>query len=214
MNLLFNQSAEEVSALEVIESVLQKGDYIPTFELTNQNGERKELQNYLDNGSLVLTFYHGSFHPYFKPQFNTYVNHLTEIISTGATVVAVSSDKENRLDSLVRNSVAKTLPGRGVTDIKFDVLYDENSRLAEQFGLQFTLQKNHKKSLEDFSINVKKISGTNIFTFTNPSTYVIGTNGKISWALIANNDRKLATVGEIVAAVNKHQDSFESMEYQ
>ncbi len=214
MNLLFNHGTGNGSALDVIESAFQTGDYVPLFGLTNRNGERKELQTYLDHGPLVLSFYRGSLRPYFNRRLKTYINHLAEIINTGVTVIVVSPEKAIRLDKLIKDSVKKSPSNRSANDIKFEVLYDENNCLAEQFGLQFTLPKSHKKSLEKFSVNVKKINGTNIFTFTNPATYVIDTNGKISWALVPNNDRKLATVDEIVAAVNKHQDSFESMEYQ
>jgi len=201
MSTLIEQGAGEISALDIIERALQKGDVVPSFELNDQSGENKGLQSYLENGPVVLTFYRGSWCPYCNLQLKAYSDRIEEITNSGATLVAVSPEKPGALDTLVSDGVAKELTDMVTTDIKFDVLFDENNSLAEQFGLQFTLPESHQQLLEAFNVDVERLNGTNTFAFPDPATYLIDTNGKISWAFVPNNYRKRAEVDDILAAL-------------
>jgi len=203
MNTLIEQGAGEISAMDIIERALQRGDQVPAFELADHSGANKSLDAYLENGPVVLTFYRGSWCPYCNLQLKAYSDRIAEITNSGATLIAVSPEKPGALDTLVSDGVAKELTDMVTTDIKFDVLFDENNSLAEKFGLQFTLPESHQQLLEAFNVDVKRLNGTNTFTFPDPATYVIDTNGKISWAFIPNNYRKRAEVDDILAALNK-----------
>lgn len=203
MLTLIEQGAGEISALDIIERSLRKGSFAPLFELTDQNGEIKSLQTYLEKGPLVLTFYRGAWCPYCNLQLKAYRDRLNEITATGASLVAVSPEKSGALSTLVATGVAKELTDMVTTKINFDVLYDEGSVLAEQYGLQFTLPESHQQLLEAFNVNVERLNGTNSYVFPDPATYVINTNGKISWSFVPNNYRKRAEVDDILLALDE-----------
>ena len=203
MTSLIEQGAGEISALDIIERALQRGDAAPSFELTSQNGEIKKLESYLEHGPLVITFYRGAWCPYCNLQLKAYGERLTEISNTGATLIAVTPEKPNALNTLVETGVAKELTDMVTTDIPFDVLHDADSHLATQFGLQFTLPESHQQLLNAFNVNVERLNGTNSYTFPDPATYVIDTDGKIAWAFIPNNYRKRAEVDAILSALNE-----------
>ena len=201
MSNLIEQGAGEISAMDIIERALQRGDTVPTFELTDQNGNTKSLNTYLEKGPVVLTFYRGSWCPYCNLQLKAYSDRLNEITNAGATLVAVTPEQPGALDTLVSDGVAKELTDMVTTDIKFDVLFDENNSLAEQFGLQFTLPESHQQLLEAFNVDVERLNGTNTFVFPDPATYVIDTDGTVKWAFVPNNYRKRAEVDAILAAL-------------
>lgn len=201
MSTLIEQGAGEISAMDIIERALQRGDKVPAFELTDHNGDKKSLNTYLEQGPVVLTFYRGAWCPYCNLQLKAYSDRIDEITNTGATLIAVSPEKPGALDTLVSDGVAKELTDMVTTDIKFDVLFDENNSLAEQFGLQFTLPESHQQLLEAFNVDVERLNGTNTFVFPDPATYVIDTDGKVTWAFVPNNYRKRAEVDAILAAL-------------
>lgn len=203
MNQLIEQGAGEISALDIIERSLRKGSIVPPFELKDQYGELRKLNTYLDNGPLVLTFYRGAWCPYCNLQLKAYRDRLDEITNMGATLVAVTPEKPGALSTLVTTGVAKELLDMVATNIDFDVLHDQDSNLAEQFGLQFTLPESHQQVLEAFNINVERLTGTDSYTFPDPATYVINTDGKVSWAFVPNNYRKRAEVDDILDALKQ-----------
>jgi len=203
MTNLIEQGAGEISALDIIERAIQKGDTAPSFALKDQNGENKTLDSYLEQGPLIITFYRGAWCPYCNLQLKAYGDRLSDLTSTGATLIAITPEKPNAIDTLIDTGVAKEFIGMVTTNIPFDVLHDADSELATQFGLQFTLPESHQQILSAFNVNVERLTGTNTYTFPDPATYIIDSDGKIAWAFVPNNYRKRAEVDNIVDALQQ-----------
>lgn len=202
LSALIEQGAGEISALDVIERARKAGDVAPDFALSNQRGEQKRLADYLAHGPLVLTFYRGVWCPYCNLQLKEYRDRLDEIEAAGATLVAITPEKPNAREILVRSGAHQDVLDMAIEEVPFDVLHDGGSRVAEAFGLVFELPESHRQLLSMLNVDVIALNGDASFTFPDPATYVIRPSGEIAWAFVPNNYRRRAEVAQIVDTIH------------
>jgi peroxiredoxin len=111
------------------------GDKAPYFELPNALGNSVSLQNYLEKGPVVLTFYRGNWCPYCNLVLNTYQRILPEIKAFGANLIAISPQKpDSSLDMKEKHS------------LEFEVLSDAKNFVAGQFT---TIIKNSIEAVDE-----------------------------------------------------------------
>jgi peroxiredoxin len=161
---------------ELIESGLAQrakkaGDTAPEFTLLDPDGKQVSSRGLLAKGPLVVSFYRGVWCPYCNLELQALQEALTEIVSRGASLVAISpqtapnsrkSQRGNKLD--------------------FPILSDIRSEVANAFGIRF--------ALPDYLIDLYKSFKNDLPTFNNdsswalpmPARYVIGTDGIITYS--------------------------------
>jgi peroxiredoxin len=202
LNALVEQGAGEISALDIIERAKKVGDSMPEFSLTNQNGDKRNLENYLAAGPLVVTFYRGVWCPYCNLQLKAYSDSITEIEATGARLLAISPESPDAADILRNGEAAPELTADLMDLPPFDILQDSGNKLASDMGLVFELPVAHQQLLAKLGLDIEAVTGDSSFTFPDPATYVISPSGEITWAFVPNNYRKRAEVGQILSALN------------
>ena len=195
---LIEQGAGEISAMQIVENALNQGDKAPEFSLLDRKGQTHTLKNYLDNGPLVITFYRGAWCPYCNLQLAAYNAHLNEIKSAGGTLVAVTPETPEGIPTFLNSGVPEEMKASIVTDPDFDVLHDPDNQLGKQFGLEFKLPDAHVKLFELMEFDIEKANGSSSYTFSDPATYIIGTDSFIKWAFVPNNYRKRANPEDII----------------
>jgi peroxiredoxin len=205
LTALIEQGAGEISALDIIERALKPGDKAPAFSLKNQNGEQKNLSEYLAQGPVVLTFYRGAWCPFCNLQLKEYNDRLDDITGAGATLIAITPEKPGAVDILAESGVRQDVIDMAVGNVGFDVLHDAGNRVAETFGLVFDLPESHRQLLKMLQVDVEKLNGDDSYTFPDPATYVIDTSGLITWAFVPNNYRKRAEVDQILDALRSER---------
>lgn len=199
---LIEQGAGEISALDIIDRARNVGEKAPGFRLPNQHGEVRGLLDYLSDGPLVLTFYRGVWCPFCNLQLKEYNDRLDEIKAAGGQLVAISPERPDALDILSASNAPREVVDMAVGPVGFDILHDEGSQVAADFGLIFKLPESHQKLLQTLGVDLEALNGDASFTFPDPATYVIGTDGTIRWAFVPNNYRRRAEVKDIVAALS------------
>ena len=192
VSALIEQGAGQISALPIAEKALNVGDRAPDYGLKNYDGELRQLQDYLAKGPLVLTFYRGLWCPYCNLQLASYNQHLEEIRKLGADLVAIAAEGPEGFDVVQASEMPAEAKATLVSAPDFDVLHDEHAALAKAFGLTFSLPQAHRDLLAGMKVDVERATGDGSYTFADPATYIIGTDGIIRWAFIPNNYRKRA----------------------
>ena len=200
---LIEQGAGEISALDIVENALKKGDEAPAFDLKKYGGGTGTLAGYLEEGPLVVTFYRGVWCPYCNLQLKEYEDRLSEITALGANLVAITPEKPGALETLAANGAPQEVIDGAVSSVSFDVLHDADNEIAKQFGLVFDLPDAHRTVLEQTGVDLLAMTGNDNFALADPATYVITPDGKIFWAFIPNNYRKRAEVDDIKRALRE-----------
>lgn len=170
-------------AADVPAQAIKVGDVAPDFELADTDGTTVKLSNLLTKGPVVLTFYRGQWCPFCNRQLQGYQASLSEITGAGGQLVAVSPQ-------LVENS-AET---KKKINITFPLLSDVGNKVAKQYRLAYSVNFD---ALRRF--NGPEGAGELPVT----ATYVVSTDGKVTYAYVDSQYQKRAEVSDIVAALNQ-----------
>lgn len=197
------EGAGEISALSIVENALGIGNQVEDFTLKNKSGEEKSLRDYLKKGPVILTFYRGVWCPYCNLQLAAYNKSLSVFESLGAQLVALTPEGPDAAEALNESSFPEDVKKSAMLNTDFDVLHDEKNVVASRFGLVFKLPKAHKDLFEMMNLDVEKANSDDSLTFSDPATYIVGTDFKIKWAFVPNNYRKRAEPADIIEALKK-----------
>lgn len=73
------------------------------------------------------------------------------------------------------------LSTREKNKLTFEVLFDQGNKVAESYGLVFTLGEELRPIYAGFGIDLEKSNGNSTFTLPIPATYVIKTDGIVAY---------------------------------
>ena len=121
---------------------------------------------------------------------------LPEIESFGAQLVAVSP-----------NLPDKSLSTAEKNDLTFEVLSDVGNHVARDFGLLITLAENLRPIYASFGIDIPIFNGDDTFELPMPATYVIDTNGIITYAFVDPDYTKRLEPTEIVEIIKNMMEA-------
>ncbi|MBX2861635.1 MAG: AhpC/TSA family protein [Vampirovibrio sp.] len=174
----------------ILDTALKVGDTAPDFTLSDATGQPVHLENELKNGPVVITFYRGKWCPYCNTALVALAETTPAINGAGARVLAVSPQTpDNSLSTQEKH------------DLPYRVLSDPGNQTANDFGIVFTLAKDLVPIYKKFGIDLADVNGEDSNQLPLPATYVIDTNGKITWAFVDTDYTRRAEPAEVLAAV-------------
>ena len=176
---LMNTTNEELIAQHIKDNALQIGQKVENFSLANHNGENIELADLLKKGPVIISFYRGGWCPYCNLELKALNDYLPQFKTQSAQLVAISPQLPD-----------ETLSTAQKNDLEFDVLSDVSNKVAEQFGLLFTLDERIQALYTQFGIDFEHYYGDKSFKLPLPATYVINQEGVITYAFL-NEDYTL-----------------------
>lgn len=187
---MMDEAGEDVNAIFASQTHLDVGDQIPEFTLSDARGNSVAVGDLLANGPLVVAFYRGGWCPYCNLELRALQAALPEFKARGAELVAISPETPDASLSTAEKN-----------ELEFTVLSDVGAKVAEQFGLVFTLPESLRPVYEQFGIDVPAHNGDDTFQLPVPATYVIGTDGSIKYAFANPDYRQRAEPSQILAAL-------------
>ena len=143
--------------------------------------------------ALVVTFYRGSWCPYCNLQLRALQARLADINALGAQLVAISPQVPD--GSLSKNEIS---------EMDFIVLSDQNAKVAAEYGVAWEVPEfvlNHMKV--DRQLDLESINNGNGSVLPIPATFVIGTDGVISWRFVDVDYRTRSEPDDIIDALKK-----------
>lgn len=170
---------------------LTVGQQIPAFELPDPTGHLVASADLLAKGPLVVTFYRGSWCPYCNLQLRALQARLADINALGAQLVAISPQVPD--SSLSEDEISK---------MDFIVLSDQNAKVAAAYGVAWEVPEfvlNHMKV--DRQLDLESINNGNGSVLPIPATFVIGTDGVVSWRYVDVDYRTRSEPEDIIAAL-------------
>ena len=176
---LMNTTNEELIAQHIKNNAQQVGDKVENFTLANHLGKNVELVDLLKKGPVVISFYRGAWCPYCNLELKALNDYLPQFKTKSAQLVAISPQLPDQ-----------TLTTAQKNELEFDVLSDVGNKVAQQFGLLFTLDKRIQELYTGFGIDFEHTYGDKTYQLPLPATYVINQEGVITYAFL-NEDYTL-----------------------
>ncbi len=171
---LMDRATRELVASGIKTLALKAGNYVDDFTLTDPHGKPVRLQNLLEMGPVVISFYRGGWCPYCNIELRGLQRALPEIKALCASLVAVSPQlPDNSLSTEEKNNLA------------FPVLSDLGNVIARRFGIVYRLPDDFLDTYKAFNHGLADMNGEKGATeLPIPATYVLDRSGVIRLAFI------------------------------
>ncbi|MDQ0904245.1 peroxiredoxin [Streptomyces canus] len=188
---IMQRASQELADSGQADRALPAGAQAPRFSLLSATGQTLVLDDLLNDGPVVLTFYRGAWCPYCNIALRSLQQHHETITARGARLVAVSPQIPDESLTLTEKH-----------DLAFDVLSDIGSDTAKQYGLAFDLPDDLAAVYDKLGFDLQRVNGGHPRTLPLPATYVIDRDGTIRWAFVDPDYTTRAEPADIIAALD------------
>jgi len=152
----------------IAERALAAGNDAVDFTLPNARGEQVSSEALRQQGPIVVSFYRGGWCPYCSLELKALQSVNAEIEALGARLVASSPQvPDESLSTAEKNR------------LEFEVLSDVDSKVADQYGLTFSLDEDLRPVYKYWGADVAVVNDDPDCKLPLPATYVINQDGKI-----------------------------------
>ncbi len=158
----------ELFATGIEDRILPVGSLAPAFTLRDSNGRLVRSDDLLALGPLVVKFFRGRWCPYCMTELETWRDLYDKVRERGALMVAIGPQTERQSDFMV-----------GHHGLPFPVLSDPGNKLAEQFGLVYTIPDYYRAYYKSILVNIPFVNGDESWRLPLPATYVISPAGRV-----------------------------------
>lgn len=166
-----DRANEELDRSRVTDHAVRTGERAPKFTLPNAFGVDVSLDELLEKGPVVISFYRGTWCPFCNLEQRALQQQLPRITELGASLVAISGmTPDNSL------TMAERL------HLTYEVLTDTGLAVARAYGLVFELPDYLQETYEELGHPVTRFNGTTDQTLPVAGTFVVDRAGRIRFA--------------------------------
>lgn len=146
--------------------VLGPGSPAPSFALPDAlTGKVVRSEDLLALGPIIVNFFRGRWCPYCITELEAWQNVYAEVRARGALLVAISPQLRRQNDFTVQQH-----------SLTFPVLTDAGCKVAESFGIAYTVPEAQRQHLRSILINIPFIhgdQGDETWRIPLPATFVV-----------------------------------------
>lgn len=181
--------AQQVKAIEtsgmLVDALGQKAK-VPDFTLKNSKGKTINLYTELQKGPVILLWYQGGWNKYCTLTLRYFQAYAAEFKKYGALVLALAPEPgEKALLTQSRNKLT------------FDLLYDKDNAVANQFGIVYTLGDSLRQEYET-RYALGKHYGNSKGELPLPAAYLVHPNGKVAYTFLNADYRRRVEPGDLL----------------
>lgn len=165
------RAVEELFATGIEERILPVGASAPEFALKDSSGKVLRSTDLLELGPLVIKFFRGRWCSYDATELETWRDLYGNLRERGGLLVGIAPQIERQSDFMVAQH-----------GLPFPVLTDAGNKVAEQFGLVWTVPDYLQSYYRSILVNIPFVNGDGSWRLPLPATYVVGKNGRILFA--------------------------------
>jgi len=182
---------KQAKAFQKGKDAIKIGQKSPNFELPNPEGKSISLAVLLSKGPVVITFYRGNWCPYCNLQLRALQERLDDIHALGATLVAISPQVPD--GSLTKDEIS---------NMDFIVLSDQDAKVALQYGVAWEVPAFLTEHMRvDRKLDLKEINNGNGTILPIPATFILDTDGVVTWSYVNVDYRTRSEPDEIIEAL-------------
>ena len=165
------RAVEELFATGIEERILPVGSMAPEFALRDSSNRLVKSKDLLAVGPLVVKFFRGRWCSYCVTELEAWRDMYGQLRERGALLVAISPETQRQSDFAVQQH-----------GLPFPLLYDPGAKLAEQFGLVYTVPDDYQRYMKSILVNLPFLNGEPSWRLPLPATYVLGKDGRVAFA--------------------------------
>ena len=188
---LFEKLIRDLKAEGLEGKAVQVGDEIPAFSLPDALGNLVTSGELLTRGPLVIVFYRGAWCPFCNLELRALQESLPDIQSLGGQLVAISPMTPDNSLSLAEKH-----------HLQFPVLSDRGLKVADEFGLVYSLPLEMRGFFQKAGIDLTNYNGDGSWKLPMPATYVTDHDGIVVSRVSADWRERLDPL-EIISALQK-----------
>jgi peroxiredoxin len=184
------RAVEELFATGIEECILPVGATAPEFSLKNSNGKLLRSADLLQLGPLVINFFRGRWCSYCVTELETWRDLYGQLRERGALLVAIGPQIERQSDFMANQH-----------GLPFAILTDAGNKVAEQFGLVYTVPNYMREYYRSILVNLPFVNGDPSWRLALPATYVIAKDREVLFAEAHADFRVRPEPEEVLSAV-------------
>ena len=188
----FATAIDKLATSGILDKAINVGDTAPLFELPDASGKMVKLADLLKKGPVVIAWYRGGWCPYCSAELPALEQALPAIRDRGAALIAISPQT-------LGNS-ADTAKKLGLT---FPLLSDAGNKVADQYGIRYTLDSEASAIYKQFGLDLAKVNGNDSDALPLAATYIIAPDGTVRYAFLNADYKKRAEPSAIVEALDE-----------
>jgi peroxiredoxin len=188
---IYAEGIQAVVDAGILDNALNVGDIAPNFSLKNASGNEVILESRLKDSPVILVWYRGGWCTYCNITLQRLQSELPNFQNYNASLIAITPEVP---DSSLSTSEKH--------DLQFDVLSDIGQKVSEKYGVAFQLTDEVAARYEK-SFGLSEYNNDKSKKLPLVATYVIDTNGKITYAYIDADYRNRAEPRDIIEALEK-----------
>ncbi len=187
-----DRSVVKLVGYGLADRALKPGNQAPNFELPDGDGMLWRSEALLRRGPLAVVFYRGRWCAYCNTQLAALQQIHKEIALAGASIVAISPQTQKH-----------SYMTRDMHKLRFPVLSDQGNQVARSFGLAYRLPAELQAIYESILTKLPGYNGDQSWELPLAATYIIQSDGKISYARVDPDWRCRPEPEEIIASLKK-----------
>lgn len=170
---------------------IEIGEQAPRFVLPDAEGGKVSLDERLDAGPVVLSFYRGAWCPICNTELTGLQEALPQIKALGASLIAVSPQAPDASQPFVQR-----------LGLGFDVLSDADQAVIRAYRLQFELVVELRDVYRNMGMALDEHNADHSWNLPVPATFVIDRGGVVRARHVDPNYRERMSVDAILAALS------------
>lgn len=182
-----DRAVSELTASGCAEHALRVGAKAPAFDLPDGDGMIWRSEELLGRGPLVVIFYRGRWCAYCNTQLGAMQQIHKDIAARGASLVGISPQTEKH-----------SYMTRDMHRLRFPVLSDAGNQVARKFGLVYRLPPELQFLYISILTRLPGYNGDQSWELPLAASYIIGSDGKITYARVDADWRRRAEPEEIL----------------
>ena len=180
---------EDLRRTDQLANVPLVGQTAPPFNLPDEENHLVSSVSLLEKGPLIISFFRGDWCAFCNLELRALQRSLAEFQKFGASLVGISPQTV---------SYAHMVSDR--RNVQYQVLSDNGSKIADSYGLMFTMPDALQNAYKAFGVDVAQINNNpSSADVPVPATFVVNTNGLISYRFVDADYTKRAEPSEIIA---------------
>ncbi len=193
---IVDKSMSRLQQAGLAEQAVNVGDRVENFSLPDAMGETVNLDEVLQAGPVIISFYRGGWCPYCNMELQALQEALPEIQALGAQLMAISPQQPDQ-----------SLSTQEKNQLKFRVLSDTGGHVARSCGLVFALDEELRPLYKKWGADLEMIHGNDKYELPIPSTLIIDTDRTVIAAWHDIDFSRRVEPDEILAVLRQRNDA-------